>query len=83
MILLPSQACEPVMDHISQMTDGGRNQKDFISISGVGSDVREISPFASSHTWTGMNRILIQPAGSEVQKFSLNHELAWISKIKI
>lgn len=49
MILLPSQACGPVMDHISQMTDGGRNQKDFLPVSGVGSDVREISPFASNH----------------------------------
>ena len=53
MILLPSQAYEVLVDCISQVTDGGGNQKDFSSVS----DVREVSPFASSQTWTRMNRI--------------------------
>ena len=57
MILLPSQAYEVLVDCISQVTDGGGNQKDFSSVSGVRSDVREVSPFASSQTWTRMNRI--------------------------
>ena len=57
MILLPSQAYEALVDCISQVTDGGGNQKDFSSVSGVRSDVREVSPFTSNQTWTRMNRI--------------------------